>query len=161
MFWASPKKTRSLTKRLKPTNVEREASVLAPPLRKPLHTAAYCRWLAPVSRPFVVKRLQFARRTDHFTLTVRLSYDLTCESPIARVSVPHAIVRKLPMMQEDRACGVRDCRRPRMPLGSAGRTRAFFAIRSSGTAVDRQRLIRPQPHSRHSSQHPAPSWVSA
>ena len=27
--------------------------------------------------------------------------------------------------------------------------------------VDCQRLIRPQPHSRHSSQHPAPSWVSA
>jgi len=39
-----------------------------------------------------------------------------------------------------------------------GRTRACFAICSSGT-VDRQRLIGPQPHSRHSSQHPAPSWV--
>ena len=34
-------------------------------------------------------------------------------------------------------------------------------MRSRGTAVDRQRLIRPQPHSPHSSRHPAPSWVSA
>ena len=41
-----------------------------------------------------------------------------------------------------------------------GRTRACFAICSSGT-VDRRRLIGPQPHSRHSSQHPAPSWISA
>ena len=40
-------------------------------------------------------------------------------------------------------------------------TRAFFAVRSVGTVVDCQRLIRPQPHSRHSSQHPASSWVSA
>ena len=44
------------------------------------------------------------------------------------------------------------------PAGFSGRTRACFAICSSGT-VDRQRLIGPQPHSRHSSQHPAPSWV--
>ena len=44
------------------------------------------------------------------------------------------------------------------PAGFSGRTRACFAICSSGT-VDRQRLIGPHPHSRHSSQHPAPSWV--
>ena len=42
-----------------------------------------------------------------------------------------------------------------------GRTRAFFATRSIGTSIYRQRLIRPEPHSRHSSQHPAPSWFSA
>jgi hypothetical protein len=46
-------------------------------------------------------------------------------------------------------------------LGSVGRTRAFFAVRSVGTVVDCQRVIRTQPHSRHSSQHPASSWVSA
>ena len=53
----------------------------------------------------------------------------------------------------------------RVPTGShwvqRAVTRAFFAFRSMGTVVDRQRLIRPQPHSRHSSQHPAPSWVLA
>ncbi len=48
----------------------------------------------------------------------------------------------------------------RMGACLSGRTRAFFAICSSGT-VDRRRLIGPQPHSRHSSQHPAPSLVSA
>ena len=43
----------------------------------------------------------------------------------------------------------------RIPLGSVGRTRAFFATRSIGTSIYRQRLIRPEPHSPHSSQHPA------
>ena len=38
-----------------------------------------------------------------------------------------------------------------------GRTRAFFATRSIGTSIYRQRLIRPEPHSPHSSQHPAQS----
>ena len=135
---------------------------------------------------------------------------LHIESPIANICASHAFVRKLTMIQEDRACKARDnvdIRRPRsvtcrafngavqitarsspmhglerrlvrflrlhratlccadfrvcypraadrIPLGSVGRTRAFVAIWSMGTGVDRQRLIRPQPHSRHSSQHP-------
>ncbi len=51
--------------------------------------------------------------------------------------------------------------RPDPGLGSVGRTRAFFATRSIGPVIYRQRLMRPEPHSRHSSQHPAPSWFSA
>ena len=40
----------------------------------------------------------------------------------------------------------------RIPLGSVARTRAFVAIGSISSVVDRQRLMRPRPHSCHSSE---------
>ena len=86
--------------------------------------------------------MQFARRTDHSTLTVRLSYDLTCEPPIARIWVPHAIVRNCPMIQEDRACGVRDCRRPRSVVCHAFHGAVQTISRSSPTHGLERRLVR-------------------
>jgi hypothetical protein len=84
-------------------------------------------------------------------ITVRSSPVHCLERSLARfLRLPRAALCRF-------SCLIPEGCRPDLPLGSVGRTRAFFACRSMGTVVDRQRLIRPQPHSRHSgsSQHPA------
>ena len=103
--------------------------------------------LLPRSRQSAVwvKRLQFARRTGHSTLTCASHMILHIESPIASICASHAIVRKLTMIQEDRACKVRDnvdIRRPRSVTCHAFHGAVQITARSSPTHGLERRLVR-------------------
>jgi hypothetical protein len=109
-----------------------------------------------------VTRLKLWRATS-----VRMSFHGVVQTTV-RSSPTHGLARRLVrLLRLHRATLCRfSCLTPEGcrpdPAGfSRPYSRAFCATRSIGASIYRQRLIRPQPHSRHSSQHPAPSWVSA